>query len=79
MYHPEFHGSFSLKYILHPLVPRLTYDDLIIVDGMVASAKTCTSRHPNPEVTDAVVNGLAANIDELGELARLTTGGRTGL
>ena len=33
----------------------------------------------NRGVTDAVVNGLAANIDELGELARLTTGGRTGL
>ncbi len=29
-------------------------------------AKTGTSRHPNLEVTDAVVNGLAANIDELG-------------
>jgi ferredoxin-thioredoxin reductase catalytic chain len=29
-------------------------------------AKTGTSRHPNSEVTDAVVNGLAANIDELG-------------
>ena len=39
MYYPDFHGSFSLKYVLHPLVPHLTYDDLIIVDGMVASVK----------------------------------------
>ena len=27
VYHPDFHGSFSLKDILHPLVPHLTYDD----------------------------------------------------
>ena len=39
MYDPDFHGSFSLKDILHPLVPHLTYDDLIIMDGMVASVK----------------------------------------
>ena len=39
VYYPDFHGSFSLKYVLHPLVPHLTYDDLIIVDGMVASVK----------------------------------------
>lgn len=28
--------------------------------------KTGTSRHPNPDVTEAVVNGLAAHLDELG-------------
>ena len=39
VYHPDFHGSFSLKYILHPLVPHLTYDDLMVVDGMVASVE----------------------------------------
>jgi len=39
VYHPELHGSFNLKDSLHPLVPHLTYDDLIIVDGMVASLK----------------------------------------
>ncbi len=37
LYHPEFQGSFSLKYVLKPLVPELSYDDLFIVDGMVAS------------------------------------------
>ncbi len=36
VYHPDFRGSFSLKYILTPLVPELTYDDLVIVDGRVA-------------------------------------------
>jgi hypothetical protein len=39
VYHPEFLGSFSLKYVLHPLVPELTYNDLVIVDGMVASVE----------------------------------------
>ncbi|MFQ5705216.1 MAG: DUF2779 domain-containing protein [Gemmatimonadales bacterium] len=39
VYHPEFEGSFSLKYVLHPLVPELTYNDLVIVDGLVASVE----------------------------------------
>jgi hypothetical protein len=39
VYHPEFRGSFSLKAILHPLVPELTYNDLAIVDGLVASVE----------------------------------------
>jgi len=39
VYHPGFLGSFSLKYVLTPLVPELTYDDLVIVDGMVASVE----------------------------------------
>ena len=39
VYHPEFNGSFSLKYILTPLVPDLTYSDLAIVDGQVASVE----------------------------------------
>jgi hypothetical protein len=39
VYHPGFRGSFSLKYILTPLVPDLSYSDLVIVDGKVASVK----------------------------------------
>ena len=37
VYHPDFKGSFSIKDVLKPLVPELSYDDLIIMDGMVAS------------------------------------------
>ncbi|MCH7717008.1 MAG: DUF2779 domain-containing protein [Gemmatimonadetes bacterium] len=37
VYHPDFQGSFSLKFVLPALVPELSYDDLVIVDGMVAS------------------------------------------
>ena len=39
VYHPDFLGSFSLKYVLTPLVPDLTYSDLVIVDGLVASVE----------------------------------------
>jgi hypothetical protein len=39
VYHPRFAGSFSIKYVLNPLVPDLTYDDLTIVDGQQASVE----------------------------------------
>jgi predicted RecB family nuclease len=39
VYHPGFKGSFSLKAVLHPLVEDLTYDDLVIVDGRLASVE----------------------------------------
>ena len=37
-YHPEFHGSFSLKSVLPALVPDFGYGDLKINDGGLASA-----------------------------------------
>jgi len=39
VYHPDFKGSFSLKYVLNPLVPDLSYSDLVIVDGRLASVE----------------------------------------
>ncbi|MBI1784283.1 DUF2779 domain-containing protein [Candidatus Sumerlaeota bacterium] len=36
-YHPQFHGSFSIKNVLPALVPSLSYDDLDIQDGSAAS------------------------------------------
>src|SRR5205085_7638925 len=39
VYHPKFEGSFSLKYVLPALVPELSYNDLVIMDGMVASVE----------------------------------------
>jgi predicted RecB family nuclease len=36
-YHPDFHGSFSLKAVLPALVPELDYSDLEISDGTQAS------------------------------------------
>jgi hypothetical protein len=38
-YHPAFNGSFSIKAVLTPLVPELTYNDLVIVNGLVASVE----------------------------------------
>lgn len=39
VYHPRFEGSFSIKKVLNPLVPDLTYNDLAIVDGQEASVE----------------------------------------
>ena len=39
VYHPRFEGSFSLKFVLPALVPELTYKNLVIMDGMVASVE----------------------------------------
>jgi hypothetical protein len=39
VYHPAFRGSFSLKFVLPALVPELTYNDLVIVNGMLASVE----------------------------------------
>ena len=39
VYHPDFRGSFSLKHILTPLVPDMSYSDLVVVDGRVASVQ----------------------------------------
>jgi hypothetical protein len=39
VYHPRFAGSFSIKKVLNPMVPDLTYNDLTIVDGLVASVE----------------------------------------
>ncbi len=36
-YHPDFHGSFSLKSVLPAMVPELGYEDLDIADGQQAS------------------------------------------
>jgi hypothetical protein len=36
-YHPNFHGSYSIKTVLPALVPGLAYDDLAIQNGAVAA------------------------------------------
>ena len=62
VYHPDFHGSFSLKYVLSPLVPGLTYDDLVIVDGLVASVEIArllfVAQKISPEERDRVRKDL---------------------
>jgi hypothetical protein len=36
-YHPEFHGSFSIKSVLPALVPGMSYKDMEINEGGLAS------------------------------------------
>lgn len=36
-YHPKFYGSFSLKHVLPALVPKMSYQNLSIQEGMQAS------------------------------------------
>jgi predicted RecB family nuclease len=47
VYYPEFHGSFSLKSVLPVLVPSMTYDDLAIQDGNLASIEYLRMLHPD--------------------------------
>jgi predicted RecB family nuclease len=46
-YHPEFHGSFSIKSVLPALVPDLGYDDLEIQEGGIASLAYTEIIQPN--------------------------------
>jgi hypothetical protein len=48
-YHPEFHGSFSIKAVLPALVPELDYNDLEIQEGRHASAAFVEMIHPDTE------------------------------
>ena len=36
-YHPQFHGSFSIKSVLPALVPEMGYEDLKIQHGLIAA------------------------------------------
>ena len=48
-YHPEFHGSFSLKSVLPALVPDLDYSDLEINNGDMASIAYAEMRRSETE------------------------------
>ena len=53
-YHPDFHGSFSIKSVAPTLAPQLSYDELDIPDGLAASAayqRLLTGDVPPPEAT----------------------------
>jgi len=38
VYHPDFRGSFSIKDVVPALLPDMSYDDLDVSDGQLASA-----------------------------------------
>ncbi len=53
VYHPDFGGSFGLKRVLPPLVPGLTYGDLQINDGEIASLELMRLLLRRDELRDA--------------------------
>jgi predicted RecB family nuclease len=86
VYHPGFNGSYSLKAILTPLVPDLTYNDLVIVDGRLASVEIARllfvagkiPRHEHERVRKDLLNycerdtwAMVRLLERLRELARV--------
>lgn len=59
-YHPEFHGSFSIKAVLPALVPGMDYKDLDISDGGMASVAYTEMIKPetSPERKDFIKRSL---------------------
>ncbi len=52
-YHPEFRGSFSIKRVLPALVPGMSYEDLEIADGSVASVLQLRRVHPETSAEES--------------------------
>ena len=61
-YHPEFHGSFSIKNVLPVLVPGLSYDDLAVREGSQAALAFISMTDPDvpAEVRAGLEQGLSA-------------------
>lgn len=58
-YHPDFHGSFSIKQVLPVLVPEMGYEDLSISDGREASvAYENALRYDDPQVRRQIHDAL---------------------
>jgi hypothetical protein len=59
-YHPEFHGSFSLKAVLPAVVPEMQYDDMAIQEGQMASLQYLRMIDPatTPEDKEKIKNDL---------------------
>ena len=55
----------GIKQVLKPMVPDLTYDDLAIVDGMVASAEIARPMRSTPGLNFSSPYGLAGADDTL--------------
>ena len=51
-YHPDFHGSYSIKAVLPALVPDMTYSDLEIQEGSLASVYFSRMIAPDTEVAE---------------------------
>lgn len=69
-YHPNFYGSYSIKSVLPALVPELSYDDLKIQDGNMASVEyvRMIDRETDQEEKARIHQGLVkyCELDTLG-------------
>ena len=60
-YHPEFHGSFSIKQVLPVLCPELNYQDLSIEDGQSAAVQYMLAlEEKNPQVRQRIFKDIRA-------------------
>ncbi len=71
VYHPEFHGSFSLKRVLPALVPGMGYEGLVVAEGGMASVqlrRLLVDQDLPPEEVEATRTALKAYcaVDTLG-------------
>jgi hypothetical protein len=59
-YHPRFHGSFSLKFVLPALLPEMSYENLVIQEGNQASYAYLRMIDPStpPEAKRTIRNNL---------------------
>lgn len=60
-YHPDFHGSFSIKDVLPVLVPTMSYDDLFIREGSQAALAFIALTDPKTEPGERTVLDEALN------------------
>jgi hypothetical protein len=60
-YHPNFHGSFSIKDVLPVLVPALSYDDLLIREGSQAALAFIALTDPQTDSEERAVLDDALN------------------
>jgi hypothetical protein len=87
LYHPDFHGSFSLKSVLPALVPDLTYEGVAVANGTdagIAWEKLVRGNLPDAEKEHLKAALLAycetdtlAMVRVLDELQALSVSGRT--
>ena len=74
-YHPDFHGSFSIKAVLPVIAPELGYDDLEVADGQLASiwyacALTTTDSTERRQIFDSLRNYCARDTLAMVELRK---------
>jgi hypothetical protein len=58
-YHPEFHGSYSIKSVLPALVPDMSYGDLEIQNGSMAGISFVQMIGPDTPISEKATTKVA--------------------